>query len=196
MKIGYARVSSSSQDTTMQEEALIKEGCEVIYSEKISGKNSKRPELQALLKGLRENDVICSTAIDRVARSLSDLFKISAEIEKKKADIKILNQNIDTSTPSGKLMFNIMGSFAEFERNLLISRTSSGLKRAKENGVILGRRKKINKEDERKMKKLWEAGESWNELAKTFKVSRQSIYNRIKKWKSEENVNEFVNSFG
>jgi DNA invertase Pin-like site-specific DNA recombinase len=185
MKIGYARVSTLDQSTEIQIAALKEAGCEEIYSENMSGKNRNRPELKALLKSLRKNDTLVTTKIDRLARSLSDLFKISDEIEKKEANLQILEQNFDTGTATGKLIFSVLGALAEFERHLIVNRTTAGLERAKANGKKLGRKRKVKKEDERKMKKLWEAGESWNELAKTFGVSRQSIYNRVREWKAE-----------
>ena len=185
MKIGYARVSTADQNTELQLAALKDAGCDEIYSENLSGKNRNRPELKALLKSLRKDDTVVATKIDRLARSLTDLFKISEEIEEKEANLKILEHDFDTSKPTGKLLFSVLGALAEFERHLIVERTSAGLARAKANGVKLGRTRKVKAADERKMKKLWEAGESWNELAKTFGVSRQSIYNRIKLWKDE-----------
>lgn len=185
MKIGYARVSTVDQDTGIQLAALKEAGCDEIYSENLSGKNRNRPELKALLKSLRKDDTVVATKIDRLARSLTDLFKISEEIEEKEANLKILEHDFDTSKPTGKLLFSVLGALAEFERHLIVERTQAGLAQAKANGVKLGRKKKVKAADERKMKKLWEAGESWNELAKTFGVSRQSIYNRIKLWKDE-----------
>ena len=185
MKIGYARVSTLDQNTELQLAALKDAGCDEIYSENLSGKNRNRPELKALLKSLRKDDTVVATKIDRLARSLTDLFKISEEIEEKEANLKILEHDFDTSKPTGKLLFSVLGALAEFERHLIVERTQAGLAQAKANGVKLGRKKKVKAADERKMKKLWEAGESWNELAKTFGVSRQSIYNRIKLWKDE-----------
>ena len=185
MKIGYARVSTLDQNTELQLAALKDAGCDEIYSENLSGKNRNRPELKALLKSLRKGDTVVATKIDRLARSLTDLFKISEEIEEKEANLKILEHDFDTSKPTGKLLFSVLGALAEFERHLIVERTQAGLAQAKANGVKLGRKKKVKAADERKMKKLWEAGESWNELAKTFGVSRQSIYNRIKLWKDE-----------
>lgn len=190
MKIGYARVSTVDQDTGIQLAALKDAGCDEIYSENLSGKNRNRPELKALLKSLRKGDTVVATKIDRLARSLTDLFKISEEIEEKEAHLKILEHDFDTSKPTGKLLFSVLGALAEFERHLIVERTQAGLAQAKANGVKLGRKKKVKAADERKMKKLWEAGESWNELAKTFGVSRQSIYNRIKVWKAEVALNE------
>jgi len=190
MKIGYARVSTADQNTELQLAALKDAGCDKIYSENLSGKNRNRPELKALLKSLRKDDTVVATKIDRLARSLTDLFKISEEIEEKEANLKILEHDFDTSKPTGKLLFSVLGALAEFERHLIVERTQAGLAQAKANGVKLGRKKKVKAADERKMKKLWEAGESWNELAKTFGVSRQSVYNRIKVWKAEVVLSE------
>ena len=187
MKIGFARTSTKHQTLQGQIDSLKKEGCEEIYAEQVSGaaKINKRPELENMLRALRKGDIVCATKIDRLARSSLQLYKIAAEIEEKGANLKFLDQSINTTTPEGKLLFGILGHLAQFELSLIRSRTQEGLERAKENGVKVGRKKKLEKEDERKMKKLWEAGESWNQLAKTFNVSRQSVYNRIKKWRAE-----------
>ena len=117
MKIGYARVSKLDQNTELQVAALKDAGCDEIYSENLSGKNRNRPELKALLKSLRKDDTVVATKIDRLARSLTDLFKISEEIEEKEAHLKILEHDFDTSKPTGKLLFSVLGALAEFERS-------------------------------------------------------------------------------
>ena len=186
MKIAYIRVSTSGQSLTAQKEKLQKEGCEVFYEEKISGKSKERAELKALLKALRKGDVVCVTKIDRLARSLSDLFEISKEIEQKEAHLHILEQQMDTSTPAGKLLFSVLGALAEFERSLIVERTQEGQKKAKAKGVKFGRKSKTNKAQDRQIIALWKDGSSWSEIAKTFGVSRQSVWTRIKKYKEKE----------
>ena len=191
MKIAYIRVSTTGQSLTAQKEKLQKEGCEVFYEEKISGKSKERAELKALLKALRKGDVVCVTKIDRLARSLSDLFEISKEIEQKEAHLHILEQQMDTSTPAGKLLFSVLGALAEFERSLIVERTQEGQKKAKAKGVKFGRKAKTTKAQDRQIIALWKDGSSWSEIAKTFEMSRQSVWARIKKYKEQEAAEEF-----
>jgi DNA invertase Pin-like site-specific DNA recombinase len=188
MKIGFARCSTKKQSLTAQIQALEEEGCEEIYSEKVSGAASlsKRPELENMLRAVRKNDVICSTKIDRLARSSLQLYKIAAELKEKGCHLKFLDQSIDTTTPEGELLFGILGHLAQFELSLIRSRTQEGLERAKENGVKVGRKGKTTKSQDRQIIQLWKSGESsWGEIAKTYGISRQAVYNRIKKYRDE-----------
>ena len=190
MKIGYCRVSTTGQSVLSQKEKLQKEGCEVFYEEKISGKSKERPELKALLKALRKDDCVHVTTICRLARSLPDLFQISKEIEQKEAHLHIVDQQMDTSTPAGKLLFSVLGALAEFERQIIVNRCQSGQKRAKAKGVKFGRKAKTNKAQDSQIIALWKDGSSWSEIAKTYGMSRQSVWTRIKKYKEREAAEE------
>ena len=133
MKIGYARVSTTGQDHSTQLDKLKAEGCEKILTEKQSGKSaSDRAELQMILNWISEGDVLVVTKLDRLARSMGDLWQIVNEVEQKGASFKVLDQEgIDTSTTHGRLMMNILGSIAEFERDLINARTAEGREAAK-----------------------------------------------------------------
>jgi DNA invertase Pin-like site-specific DNA recombinase len=140
MLVGYARVSSTGQNLDSQIEALKKIGCEKIFMEKKSGtKVENRVELQNALDFVRENDTLIVTRLDRCSRSVPDLYKILETLKNKKVSFKAVNQNIDTSTSTGKLMLGMLSIIAEFENDLRRERQSEGIKRAK----LLGKFKKV-----------------------------------------------------
>lgn len=126
MKIGYARVSTDQQDYALQVEALEKEGCEKIFKEKLSGGKRKRPELDEMLKQLREGDVVIVWKVDRLARSIKDAIEIVEVIEKADAQIKSLTEPFDTTTPMGDFLFKMNTIYAELERSMIRERTSYG----------------------------------------------------------------------
>lgn len=145
MKIGYARVSSIGQNLDTQIQKLKEYGCEEIFMEKRSGKDRKgRIELERALEYVRSGDEFIVAKLDRVARSVIDLNNILHLLNEKNVSFKALNTDIDTSTSHGKLLFNILGSIAEFERELIKERQKDGIENAKTNGVKFGRKKKIN----------------------------------------------------
>lgn len=145
MKIGYARVSTKDQNLSLQRDALEKEGCKVIYEEKMSGAKAERPELRKMIDQLREDDVIVIWKLDRLGRSLGDLVNLVREIEGKGAGLKSLNDSIDTTTAQGKLTFHIFASLAEFERDMISERTKAGLEAAKARGRKGGRPNGLSK---------------------------------------------------
>ena len=116
MIIGYARVSTDEQNLDAQIDALNVAGAERIFQEKVTGKNRQRPELQRLLDQLRSDDVVIITKYDRLARSLRDLIEIVDQFRECGAGFRSLAEDIDTTTPSGRLIFHVFGSIAEFER--------------------------------------------------------------------------------
>ena len=143
MLIGYARVSSNEQDTTAQVSALKTAGCERIFREKATGGRWNRPELQRLLDHLRKGDVLVVWKLDRLSRSLRDVLTIMERIQEAKAGFRSLTEAIDTTTPAGRMMMQMIGSFAEFERAMLRERTRAGLESARAEGRIGGRRPKL-----------------------------------------------------
>jgi DNA invertase Pin-like site-specific DNA recombinase len=143
MRIGYARVSSNEQDTTAQVSALKTAGCERIFREKATGGRWNRPELQRLLDHLRKGDVLVVWKLDRLSRSLRDVLTIMKRIQEAKAGFRSLTEAIDTTTPAGRMMMQMIGSFAEFERAMLRERTRAGLESARAEGRIGGRRPKL-----------------------------------------------------
>ena len=140
---GYARVSKNEQDTAAQVSALRSAGCEKIFREKASGGRWDRPELHRLLDQLRKGDVLVVWRLDRLSRSLRDVLVIMERIQEAKAGFRSLTESIDTTTAAGRMMMQMVGAFAEFERAMLRDRTRSGLDAARKRGRIGGRRPKL-----------------------------------------------------
>jgi DNA invertase Pin-like site-specific DNA recombinase len=141
--IGYARVSTDEQDTAAQQDALQVEGCSVIYEDKASGASKERPNLARALERLGKGDTLLVVRIDRLARSLSHLLQIVEAVRAKGAFFRSINDPIDTSSPQGMLMTQLLGAFAEFERSLIRERTRSGLKAAVARGAKPGNPKML-----------------------------------------------------
>lgn len=139
MLIGYARVSTQEQDTSVQIAALNAAGVQTIFEEKASGAKFDRPVLRQCLASLKTGDQFVFYKLDRVARSLSDLLKILDRVERAGAAIRSLTEPIDTTTPTGRLMLQILGAMAEFERSLIRERCMAGQKEAMARGVHCGR---------------------------------------------------------
>lgn len=146
MKYGYARVSTSQQDLEMQLQALRIEGCDKVYSEKFTGTKTDRPEFQTLLSVLNEGDTLVVTKLDRFARSSEDAIHTIKQLFKKGIKVHVLNMGLIENTPTGRLIFNIMSAFAEFERDMIVERTQEGKAIAKKKPDFReGRPKKFNK---------------------------------------------------
>src|ERR671939_2028357 len=144
---GYARVSTSDQDFTLQEQALRAAGCQVIRAEKVSAtRREGRTELALLLEFLRQGDTLVVTRIDRLARSIADLQDIVRTLKAKGATLKATEQPIDTSTAAGKCFLDMLGVFAEFETNLRRERQLEGITKAKQAGVYKGGTRPIDRE--------------------------------------------------
>jgi DNA invertase Pin-like site-specific DNA recombinase len=184
MQIGYARVSTDDQTLDLQLDALRWYGCEEIYQEQASGKNASRQELENCLKALRTGDTLAVWRLDRLGRNLADLVRIVNDLEKRRVDFVSLTEQINTSTPSGKLVFHLFASLAEFERNLIRERTLAGLKSAKARGRNGGRPKKIAPKDLPMVQALMaDKKTKVQDVADRFGVSRTTLY-RAKKKKS------------
>ena len=178
MKIGYARVSSTGQDYQTQLDKLQAAGCEKIFHEKQSGKSAgDRAQLQAALEFARDGDVFVITKLDRLARSMNDMTTIASQLQKRGVGFVVTDQQIDTTTPTGKLLFNILGSLAEFERDLINARCDEGRKAAKAAGVQFGRKPTI---DRVKLLELKQAGMGGTEIAKTMGIGRATVYKILK----------------
>jgi DNA invertase Pin-like site-specific DNA recombinase len=143
MMLGYARVSTNEQDTAAQVSALKSSGCEKIFREKASGGRWDRPELHRLLDQLRKGDVLIVARLDRLSRSLRDVLMIMERIKAAEAGFRSLTEAIDTTTAPGRMMMQMVGVFAEFERAILRERTKAGLDAARKRGCIGGRRPKL-----------------------------------------------------
>ena len=178
MKIGYARVSSTGQDYQTQLDKLQAAGCEKIFHEKQSGKSADdRAQLQAALEFARDGDIFVITKLDRLARSMNDLTTITSKLQKNGVGFVVTDQQIDTTTPTGKLLFNILGSLAEFERDLINARCDEGRKAAKAKGVQFGRKAKLTDEQLEALRADVQAGNmSMQAIADKYGVARNSVY--------------------
>lgn len=181
MRVGYARVSSNSQDLELQIQALKKAGCKTIYRESVSGKDNHRPELQAMIEALRKDDTVVVYKIDRIARSLKGLIDIVEILNTKEVDFISLDSGdkVDTTSPMGRAFFQIAGVFAELERGMINSRTKAGIQKARENGVKFGRTKgSQNKTTPSKHAKICiylRAHQTYDWIAKELSVSKKTI---------------------
>lgn len=176
MILGYARVSTEEQHLDAQISALEGAGAERIWSEKISGSKAQRPELQDILKQLRPGDVVTVTKYDRLSRSLQDLLIIVDVIWKSGAGFRSLAEDIDTTTPAGRLVFHVFASIAQFERERISERTKEGLVAARKRGRIGGRPPALSNIQRQEVHKMRdEGGRSIAELALLFNVSPNTI---------------------
>ena len=174
---GYARVSTADQDLSIQLGALKAAGCETIRSEKISGSTSNRPELNILLEFLRGGDEFVVTRLDRFARSNRDLQNFVHDLREKGVTLRVLEQNIDTSTAAGKCFFDMLAAFAEFETGIRKERQAEGIAKAKAKGVYRGRKPSI---DSVKVRSLKAGGLGATAIAKELGISRVSVYRALK----------------
>jgi DNA invertase Pin-like site-specific DNA recombinase len=187
MKTGYARVSSYGQSLEVQRQKLQEEGCAEIFEEKASAVSGKRNELESALRILREGDVLVVTKLDRLARSMQDLLAITKLLRKKGAGLKVLDQSIDAATSEGRLrqgrlMFNIIGSFAEFENDIRKARQMDGILKARDKGVPFGRKPALNALQRRQILHLSrDGGMSLNQIADRYAVSHMTVYRVLKK---------------
>jgi DNA invertase Pin-like site-specific DNA recombinase len=187
MHIGYARVSTDDQHTQNQIEQLEKAGCERVYEEHASGGRWDRPELQDCLKHIRKGDTLVVWKLDRLTRSLSDLLRILAKVDEAGAGFKSLTESIDTTQPAGRLMMNMLGSFNQFEREIIKERTKLGLLRARANGRIGGGRYKLSATQQAEAIKMIRLGEkSQAEIAELFNVDRSTISRMMKEAREKE----------
>lgn len=185
MKIGYARVSTRDQHLELQIDALKKDGCKRIYTEVMSGTKSERPKLQELLGNLRPGDVVVVWKLDRLGRSLKHLVELINQFIQQDVGLRSLNDHIDTTTPQGRLIFNIFASLAEFERDLIQERTNAGLAAARARGRLGGKPKGLSKEAESiacAAETLYKEGKlSVNQIIKQLGIAKATFYNYLRK---------------
>lgn len=176
MILGYARVSTRDQNLDGQRDALAAAGAERIFADTITGTARVRPELDRLLTELRPGDVVVVTKYDRLARSLKDLLEIVDLLRSRGAGFRSLGEDIDTTTPAGKLVFHIFGSIAEFERARIVERTKEGLEAARRRGRIGGRPPALSPAQKVEVKRMRdEEHRPIPEIAALFKVSEKTI---------------------
>ena len=175
-RYGYARVSTSEQDLTIQREALMGAGvhADLVFAEKVTGtKRDGREKLDLLLKIADKGDTIVITRIDRLARSMRDLQNIVHELKEKGVALKATEQPIDTSTAAGKAFFDMLGVFAEFETNLRRERQAEGIAKAKRSGVYSGGKRRIDRE---RVRRLAAEGSGPSEIGRQLGISRRQVY--------------------
>jgi len=180
MIIGYARVSTLEQNLDRQLDALNAASVVKLFTEKVTGKKTDRPELMKLIEQLRDGDVVVISELTRLSRSTKDLFSIVELIQSKGADIKSLKETwLDTTTPHGKLMFTIFSGLSQFEADLTAQRTREGLAAARARGRM-GGRPKVNNENAMRALKMYDGGFSVDEVCKSCIISKSTLYNLIR----------------
>ena len=189
MKIGYARVSTGLQNLNLQEDQLNQYGCEKIFSDYISGSKSKRPGLDKAIEFARSGDTIVVWRLDRLGRNMADLITLVNELNNRGVSFHSLEENItmDKSSSTGQLLFHLFAAFAEFERNLILERSSAGRIAARARGRYGGRPEKLNKQDLTLLKTLYDNGTPIKTIAEQWKVSRTTIYRYLNKLNNQEN---------
>ena len=185
MRIGYARVSTQEQDNQAQLTALKTAECELLFHETASGARWDRPELKRLLDQLRKGDVVVVWKLDRLSRSLKELLLILEKIGQENASFQSLTEAIDTASPAGRMMMQIVGSFAEFERAMLRERTKTGLENAKKEGRVGGRRPKLTLHQQKEIIQLITSGQKIAaDTARLFNVHPSTVARLLSKSKS------------
>lgn len=177
MLIGYARTSTQDQDAGLeaQRRDLDAIGCEKVFAEKLSSVNDKRPELESALDFIRAGDTLVVTKLDRLARSVAHMGKLVEALDAKGAALRILALDLDTSTPTGKLMLNLLGSVAQFEREIMLERQREGIAKAKGEGKYKGRAPTARAQADQ-VKALRDQGLGGTAIARHLGIGRSSVY--------------------
>ena len=176
-KVGYARVSTDDQNPALQLAALKKAGCKTVFKDAgISGATTKRPALLRCLKTLEAGDTLVVWKLDRLGRRLRDLITMLDDFKHRAVKFKSLTEAIDTETPTGRAMWQMIGVLAELERSLITERTRTGVKAAKERGVKFGRTPKLSPPQIKHAREQIERGKSIEEVATLLRVGRSTLY--------------------
>lgn len=176
MIVGYARVSSTGQSLDVQIDKLNAYPCEKIFSDVHTGSTSDRPNLKQCLDFVRQGDQLVITRLDRLARSTFHLTQIADKLNHKGVELIVIDQQIDTSTPTGRLLFNTLAAIAEFETEIRRERQAEGVKKAQANGVKFGRKPRLTTDEADEMKRRREAGESPAKLMREYGVQKTLFY--------------------
>jgi len=179
MKYGYARVSKEEQNPAMQMAALKKAGCEKIFKDELSGATTNRPALLRCLKTLERGDTLTVWKLDRLGRSLRDLITMLDDLKKRGVKFRSLTEAIDTETPTGRALWQMIGLMAEFERSIISERTRAGVKDAQGRGVKFGRKPKLTAAQITHARKQIDAGQRREDVAALFKVDRTTLYRAL-----------------
>ena len=176
MKFGYARVSTQDQNLDLQVQALKEAGCERIYEDRMTGTRADRPGLMELLSQLRESDMLVTWKLDRIGRGLKDLVDLIGDMEQRGVQFQSLTEAINTSTPSGRMIFHVIGAMAQMERELIVERTQAGLRAARKRGIVGGRKRKMTPTKVQSAKQLLMIGTPPREVASSLGVSLPTLY--------------------
>ena len=182
MKYGYARVSTDDQNSALQLAALKRAGCTtktIFRDEGISGATTKRPALLRCLKALKQGDTLIVWKLDRLGRSLRDLIAMLDDLRARGVKFHSLTEHIDTATPTGRAMWQMIGVLAELERSLIAERTRAGVKAARVRGVKFGRKPKLTSQQIAQARKLIAQGERPADVAESFHVGRTTLYRAL-----------------
>lgn len=187
MLIGYARTSTVDQIAGLEAQlkVLLSAGCGKIFQEQTSSIDV-RSQLQSAIEFIREGDTLIITKLDRLARSVSDLMKITQQLENKKVGLRILNLGMDTSTPTGKLLLIILGGIAQFEREIMLERQREGISKAKADGKYKGR-KAIHSDKKQEVVRLVTSGMSKADVARQLEMGEATVYRIINSCKTTQN---------
>ena len=182
MKYGYARVSTTDQNTALQLTALKKAGCKQVFKDEgISGATTKRPALARCLKALQPGDTLIVWKLDRLGRSVRDLIHMLDDFKDRGVKFRSLTEAIDTDTPTGRAMWQMIGVLAELERSLIGERTRAGLQAARARGVKVGRKLKLTPSQLTHARRLLEQGEPPATVARSFSVGRSTLYRALQR---------------
>ncbi len=180
MKYGYARVSTDDQNPALQLAALKAAGCKTVFKDDgLSGATTKRPALLRCLKNLEHGDTLIVWKLDRLGRSLRDLITMLDDLKQRGVKFRSLTEAIDTETPTGRHMWQIIGVLAELERSLISERTRAGVKAAKGRGVKFGRKPKLTPQQITHARELIDAGERREDVADLLNVNRTTLYRAL-----------------
>ena len=181
MKIGYIRISTADQSTARQEVLMKELGVENVFIDRISGKNTNRPELQKMMAFVREGDTVIVESISRFARNTKDLLDLVEQLSAKQVEFISKKEAIDTTTPTGKFMLTVFGAVAELEREYILQRQREGIEIAKSNGVYKGR-KPIERPNFTEVVSLWRSGQiTAVEAMKRLDMKSSTFYRKAKK---------------
>ena len=180
MKIGYIRISTTDQNTARQELLMEQLGVDEVYIDRMSGKNTNRPELQKMMEYVRRGDTVIVESISRFARNTRDLLELAEQLSSKGVEFVSKKEAIDTTTPTGKCMLTVFGAVAELEREYILQRQREGIAIAKANGVYKGR-KPIQPPDFEKVMARWQRREiTAAEAMRQMGMSKSTFYRRVK----------------
>jgi len=181
MKYGYARISTEDQNPAVQLAALKKAGCKTVFKDELTGRHVKRPALTRCLKALQPGDTLVVWKLDRLGRSVRDLITMLDDFKKQGIKFQSLTEAIDTETPTGRVMWQMISVLAEYELSLIVERTRAGVKAAQRRGVKFGRKVKLTPDRLAHARKLIDQGRTPTEAAKIVGVGRATLYGALQR---------------